>query len=134
MLKVPEKNEFPGTGPSGNGISPNIKNQGQWIHLVKTDSCESCHQLGNAYTRTIPSMFSSLIGELDRRRPQLTRLRWYLQRHVDVDGGRHGPMSTRLFQRVCLVDDETRRRSVEVGLEVLRARAALWDAVLAALT
>ena len=22
MLKVPEKNEFPGTGPSGNGISP----------------------------------------------------------------------------------------------------------------
>jgi hypothetical protein len=82
----------------------------------------------------IPSMFSSLIGELDRRRPQLTRLRWYLQRHVDVDGGRHGPMSTRLFQRVCLVDDETRRRSVEVGLEVLRARAALWDAVLAALT
>ena len=59
MMKVPEKNEFPGTGPSGNGISPNIKNQGQWIHLVKTDSCESCHQLGNEYTRTIPSMFSN---------------------------------------------------------------------------
>jgi hypothetical protein len=58
MLKVPEKNEFPGTGPSGNGISPNIKNQGQWIHLVKTDSCESCHQLGSEYTRTMPSMFS----------------------------------------------------------------------------
>src|ERR1700739_1486452 len=60
MLKVPEKNEFPGTGPSGNGISPNIKNQGQWIHLVKTDSCESCHQLGNAYTRTIPALFKNL--------------------------------------------------------------------------
>src|SRR5271166_3659133 len=60
MLKVPEKSEFPGTGPSGNGISPNVKNQGQWIHLVKTDSCESCHQLGNAYTRTIPSLFSNL--------------------------------------------------------------------------
>src|SRR6202162_3496847 len=60
MLKVPEKNEFPGTGPSGNGISVNIKTQGQWIHLIKTDSCESCHQLGNAYTRTIPSMFSNL--------------------------------------------------------------------------
>jgi hypothetical protein len=60
MMKVPEKNEFPGTGPSGNGISPNIKSQGQWLHLVKTDSCESCHQLGNAYTRTVPSMFASL--------------------------------------------------------------------------
>jgi len=54
MLKVPEKNEFPGTGPNGNGISPNLKTQGEWIHLIKTDSCESCHQLGNQYTRTIP--------------------------------------------------------------------------------
>jgi len=54
LLKVPEKNEFPGTGPSGNGISPNLKTQGEWVHLVKTDSCESCHQLGNQYTRTIP--------------------------------------------------------------------------------
>ena len=52
------RNEFPGTGPHGNGISPNIKTQGQWLHLVKTDSCESCHQLGNKYTRTIPELFS----------------------------------------------------------------------------
>jgi len=58
LLKVPEKNEFPGTGPTGNGISTNVKNQGQWLHLVKTDSCESCHQLGNKYTRTIPPLFA----------------------------------------------------------------------------
>jgi hypothetical protein len=60
MLRVPEKNEFPGTGPSGNGISPNIKTQDQWLHLIKTDSCESCHQLGNQHTRTIPDLFSKL--------------------------------------------------------------------------
>jgi hypothetical protein len=59
LLKVPEKNEFPGTGPGGNGISTNVKNQGQWLHLIKTDSCESCHQLGNKYTRTIPPMFAN---------------------------------------------------------------------------
>ncbi len=58
MLHIPGENEFPGTGPHGNGISPNIKTQGQWLHLVKTDSCESCHQLGNQYTRTIPELFS----------------------------------------------------------------------------
>jgi len=58
LLKVPEKNEFPGT--ASNGISPGVKSQGQWIHLIKTDSCESCHQLGNKYTRTIPQMFSNL--------------------------------------------------------------------------
>ncbi len=59
MLTIPEKNEFPGTGPNGNGISPNVKTQEQWLHLIKTDSCESCHQLGNAYTRTIPKLFEN---------------------------------------------------------------------------
>jgi hypothetical protein len=59
MLKIPEKSEFPGTGPKGNGISTNVKTQGQWLHLIKTDSCESCHQLGNAYTRTIPALFKN---------------------------------------------------------------------------
>jgi len=57
MLTIPEKDNFPGSGPSGNGISPNIKTREQWLHLIKTDSCESCHQLGSEYTRTIPALF-----------------------------------------------------------------------------
>ncbi|MDB4956721.1 MAG: uncharacterized protein JWO36_4290 [Myxococcales bacterium] len=77
----------------------------------------------------IPAMFTSLIGELGSQHSGLDRLRWYLRRHIDVDGGTHGPMSARLFQRICLIDDETCRRSADVGLEVLRARATLWDAV-----
>jgi hypothetical protein len=60
LLEVPAKNEFPGTDAAGNGISSSVKSQGQWIHLIKTDSCESCHQLGNSYTRTIPAMFADL--------------------------------------------------------------------------
>jgi hypothetical protein len=79
-------------------------------------------------------MFSSLMGELSIEASQLGRLRWYLQRHVDLDGGSHGPMSSRLFQRVCLTSDDVRRQSIEVALEVLSARAALWDALLAELT
>jgi hypothetical protein len=59
LLKVPERKEFPGTGPDGNGISANVKSQDEWIHLIKTDSCESCHQLGNKYTRTIPPAFAN---------------------------------------------------------------------------
>src|SRR6184192_908826 len=27
LLRMPDKNEFPGTGPSGNGISPDVKTQ-----------------------------------------------------------------------------------------------------------
>jgi len=54
MLRVPDQNEFPGTGPKGNGIPENMKSQGQWLHLLKTDSCWSCHQLGEKATREIP--------------------------------------------------------------------------------
>src|SRR6266481_1322187 len=54
MLRVPDKGEFPGTGPRGNGIPENMKSQGQWLHLLKTDSCWSCHQLGEKATREIP--------------------------------------------------------------------------------
>src|SRR5579872_961616 len=60
LLEVPPKSDFPGTGPAGNGVSPSVKAQGQWIHLIKTDSCESCHQLGNKYTRTIPDLFDKM--------------------------------------------------------------------------
>jgi hypothetical protein len=54
MLRVPGKSEFPGTGPKGNGIPENMKSQGQWLHLLKTDSCWSCHQIGDKATREIP--------------------------------------------------------------------------------
>jgi hypothetical protein len=55
MINIPGKNEFPGTGPKGNGISPGIKSQAQWIRQMKTDGCEACHQLGNKGTREIPA-------------------------------------------------------------------------------
>src|SRR5207248_10703321 len=34
MLRVPEKTEFPGTGPEGNGINPALKSQEQWLDIV----------------------------------------------------------------------------------------------------
>jgi hypothetical protein len=54
MLKVPDKSEFPGTGPNGNGMPVTLKSQAQWLDVVKTDGCYTCHQLGNKATRTIP--------------------------------------------------------------------------------
>src|SRR5579884_175504 len=60
MIHVPPKSDFPGTGPSGNGISPNMKSQAQWIRQLKTDGCVTCHQLGNKATREIPESFKKL--------------------------------------------------------------------------
>jgi hypothetical protein len=60
LLNVPGKNEFPGTGPSGNGISPDIKNQAQWLRTVKSGTCWSCHALGTKATRELPAAFHGM--------------------------------------------------------------------------
>ena len=55
LMRLPGTHDFPGTGPQGNGISPDIKNQAQWIsEAISTDACIACHQLGNKLTRTLP--------------------------------------------------------------------------------
>ena len=53
LLQIPDKSEFPGTGPNGNGISPTMKSQAQMLEMIRTDSCWSCHQLGTKATREI---------------------------------------------------------------------------------
>jgi hypothetical protein len=70
LLKIPGKNEFPGTGPKGNGISENMKSQGQWLRAVKTDTCITCHQLGDKATREIEENlghFDSTTAAWERR-------------------------------------------------------------------
>jgi hypothetical protein len=52
LLKIPDKSEFPGTGPKGNGISPSMRTQADWITGLK-DGCQLCHQMGNRFTREI---------------------------------------------------------------------------------
>jgi len=54
MLRVPDKSEFPGTGPDGNGINPALASQEQWLDIVKTNGCNGCHSLGTRAMRTIP--------------------------------------------------------------------------------
>ena len=60
LLQVPPKSDFPGTGPTGNGIAPSVKSQGQWIStIVNTDGCTGCHQMGDKATREIPQSILS---------------------------------------------------------------------------
>jgi hypothetical protein len=70
LLQVPAKSEFPGTGPSGNGISEGMKNQGQWVDMLKTDGCQGCHQIGDKASREIPKSlghFDSSVAAWERR-------------------------------------------------------------------
>jgi hypothetical protein len=65
MLKVPEKSEFPGTGPDGNGINPALKSQEQWLDIVKTNGCYGCHAIGTKAMRTIPKELGEFTSSVD---------------------------------------------------------------------
>ncbi len=58
LLEIPDASEFPGSGPTGNGISPLIEHQADFIRLVSNGGCVVCHQIGNKATREIPALFN----------------------------------------------------------------------------
>jgi hypothetical protein len=70
LIKVPDKSEFPGTGDTGNGISPNMQSQAQWLRSLKSGGCLACHQMGNKAMREIPSAlgtFPNSVAAWERR-------------------------------------------------------------------
>jgi len=52
LIEVPAANEFPGTGPKGNGIAPAMATQQYWTSHMK-EGCTLCHQLGDKTTREL---------------------------------------------------------------------------------
>ena len=70
LMRMPEKSDFPGTGPEGNGISPNVKSQAEWVRTIKSGGCLACHQLGSMGTRQLPASlgkFASSVAAWERR-------------------------------------------------------------------
>jgi hypothetical protein len=70
LLQVPAPSEFPGTGPQGNGFSPNVRSQADLVRRIKSGGCTACHQLGNKAMREIPAEFHGLgshVAMWDRR-------------------------------------------------------------------
>ena len=70
LFRSPDKSLFPGTGPQGNGMPTSLRSHGQWLDIVKTDGCYTCHQLGNKGTREISKElgeFKSSVEAWERR-------------------------------------------------------------------
>jgi hypothetical protein len=82
----------------------------------------------------IPDMFRALVRDLSRRDPaSYATFLWYLERHIEVDGEDHGPLSLRMVADIC-GNDETRWNEAAAAAEAsLTARLALWDSVLVAI-
>jgi hypothetical protein len=70
LIRVPAESEFPGTGPQGNGISPDIGSQPEYLRWVKNGACMGCHQMGSRGTRELhPALgtFESSVMAWQRR-------------------------------------------------------------------
>src|SRR5918995_1521656 len=65
LVEPPKADEFPGTGPAGNGISPKVTTQGDFLRSIKSGNCLACHQLGNKATREFPPSLGKFASARD---------------------------------------------------------------------
>ena len=86
LIEIPAEDEFPGSGPDGNGIAPGMQTQHHWINQIKTN-CNVCHQLGNQATRAIPPALGTFPSSVDA---------WDTRVQVGQDGGGMSNMVTGL--------------------------------------
>jgi hypothetical protein len=100
------------------------------------------HEIAAAFTfgreDLIPDMFRGFIRDLDtgadeRMQGKLATLRWYLDRHIEVDGEDHGPMALRMVSELCGSDAAKWHEATEAAVSALLARIALWDSLTAGL-
>ena len=97
------------------------------------------HTLAAAFTfgreDLIPDMFRALVHDLSARNDNnLATFIWYLERHIEVDGEDHGPLSLRMVADLCGHDEAYWHEAAEAAASALEARLALWDSIHAQLT
>jgi uncharacterized membrane protein YozB (DUF420 family) len=78
----------------------------------------------------IPTMFRPLIRRVDTADGvKSPRLRYYFDRHVELDGGSHGDLAKRMVLDLCGDDSEKWRRASDAAANALDHRQQLWDAI-----
>lgn len=84
--------------------------------------------------RLIPDMFTSVLNGLDRNldldnRRSFPYMRYYLERHIEVDGGEHSYLAHECLHVLCGNDEEKRKEAEDAGITSLKLRSELWDEV-----
>ena len=83
--------------------------------------------------KLIPEMFEAMVKTLKEERVEAPTFLYYLERHIEVDGGEHGPLAMQCLDSLINNDPKLRQIAMEAGVKALHARKKLWDHVLASL-
>ena len=78
----------------------------------------------------IPDMFIAIVKDLNSKFPnQLGTLKYYLERHIEVDGEHHSILAYQMTESLCKTEQHWKEATAAVK-EALQVRIDLWDAIL----
>ena len=77
----------------------------------------------------IPEMFIEILKELDPKNVQCSKLKYYLDRHIEVDGDLHGPIARNMIKELCGTDQEKWNEAIVVAKKCIKKRIQLWDVI-----
>ncbi|RAR50355.1 DUF3050 domain-containing protein [Flavobacterium lacus] len=93
------------------------------------------HEIAAAFTfgreDLIPEMFTAILKNFQANFPEndLTKLIYYFERHIELDGDEHGPMAMIMINELC-GDSEIKWKEVEeISIQALEKRIGLWNAI-----
>lgn len=80
----------------------------------------------------IPDMFIKIV-ENDSKQSQkdYSKFSYYLNRHIELDGGDHGPIALNMIQELCGNDKQKWNEATLYAKKSIEKRIELWDAVAA---
>lgn len=97
------------------------------------------HKIAAAFTfgreDLIPEMFIGLLEDLKKKEQiNASELRYYLQRHIEIDGDEHGHLSLEMVELLCGEDNNKWAEAQEAAARALELRNELWNGVVRALS